>query len=95
DTEKSGDSANAKGPAVVRSPPSPHLRPPLPPPGTTDALPSDPEIISLRPVKEVVRSLTPDHPLRIVLLGEPDEMPRAEYGAKLMGWFRLLHSLKV
>jgi hypothetical protein len=94
DAEKSGDSATAGRLAVVRSPPSPYLRPALPPAGSAGADQSSSEVISMRPIKEVIRGLSPDHPLRIVLLGEPDEMPRAEYGAKLKGWFRLLYSAK-
>jgi hypothetical protein len=33
------------------------------------------------------------HPLRILLAGEPDELPREEYFAKLPGWFRLLRTM--
>ena len=59
------------------------------------ALSIDPEeVISLRALKAFVRNLRPDHPLRIVLLGEPDEMSRYEYGSKLMGWIRLAHCAK-
>jgi len=46
--------------------------------------------VSLRPVKEFVRSLRPEHPLRIVLAGEPDEIERSEYFVKLTVWLRLL-----
>ncbi len=49
-----------------------------------------PETVSLRPIKEFVRNLRPDHPLRLVLVGEPDEMDRSEYYVKLTIWLRLL-----
>jgi hypothetical protein len=52
------------------------------------------EAISLRGLKSFAQNLRPDHPLRIVLLGEPDEMSRSEYGSKLMGWIRLAHCAK-
>jgi hypothetical protein len=52
------------------------------------------EVISLRSLKAFAQNLRPDHPLRIVLLGEPDEMSRSEYGSKLMGWVRLAHCAK-
>jgi len=47
-------------------------------------------MVSLRPIKEVVRKLSPDHPLRMVLMGEPDTMDRGEYFVKLTVWLRLL-----
>jgi hypothetical protein len=47
-------------------------------------------MISLRPLKEFVQQLNPDHPLRVVLMSEPDEMDRAEYCVKLTVWLRLL-----
>jgi hypothetical protein len=46
--------------------------------------------VSLRPLKEFVRNLRPEHPLRLVLVGEPDEMDRGEYYVKLTIWLRLL-----
>lgn len=46
--------------------------------------------ISLRPVKEFARRLSQDHPLRVVLAGEPDEMDAGEYCVKLTVWLRLL-----
>ncbi|MCI4337094.1 MAG: hypothetical protein L3K17_07915 [Thermoplasmata archaeon] len=49
-----------------------------------------PAIVTLRPLKEVARRLAPAHPLRILLLGEPDEMPAAEFASKAGGWLRLL-----
>jgi hypothetical protein len=52
------------------------------------------EMISLRDVKRAIRGLRADHPLRIVLLGEPDEMPRAEFASKLLGWVRLAYCAK-
>jgi len=48
------------------------------------------EMISLRPLKEFVQKLNPDHPLRVVLMAEPDEIDRDEYYVKLTVWLRLL-----
>jgi hypothetical protein len=47
------------------------------------------EFVSLRDLKACVAQLPPAHPLRVLLSGEPDEIPRSEYAAKLVGWFRL------
>ncbi len=52
--------------------------------------PKGPSLVSLRPLKELVRKLSPSHPLRILLLGEPDAMPAAEFSSKISGWLRLL-----
>jgi hypothetical protein len=46
--------------------------------------------VSLRPLKEFVQRLSPDHPLRVVLMEEPDEIDRTEYCVKLAIWLRLL-----
>ncbi len=46
--------------------------------------------VSLRPIKEFVRALRPDHALRLVLMDEPDEMDRGEYYVKLTIWLRLM-----
>lgn len=34
--------------------------------------------------------LAPAHPLRILLLGEPDEMSVSEFASKVGGWLRLI-----
>jgi len=47
-------------------------------------------MVSLHEMKAMVQSLDPSHPLRILLLGEPDEIPRQEYAVKVVGWFRLI-----
>jgi hypothetical protein len=47
-------------------------------------------LVSLREMKAMAQSLDPSHPLRILVLGEPDEIPRQEYAAKVVGWFRLI-----
>ena len=47
-------------------------------------------MVSLREMKAMAQTLDPSHPLRILVLGEPDEIPREEYGAKVVGWFRLI-----
>jgi hypothetical protein len=41
-------------------------------------------------MKAMAQSLEPFHPLRILVLGEPDEIPRSEYANKVVGWFRLI-----
>ncbi len=48
--------------------------------------------IDLRALKALVRTLVPTHPLRILMLGEPNEISREEYVAKVAGWFRLLRT---
>ncbi len=74
-----------------------HLRSPLlplpasPSEGQEQPPPTEPEWVSLRPIKDLVGRLDQNHPLRILLLGEPDEMLRWEYGSKLSGWLRLLY----
>ena len=46
--------------------------------------------VAIRPVKDVVRRLPPSHPLRVVVLSEPDELDGNEYFVKLSVWLRLL-----
>lgn len=46
--------------------------------------------IETRPLKEIVRKLPRDHPLRVVILSEPDDMDLNEYFVKLTVWLRLL-----
>ncbi|MGP8146968.1 MAG: hypothetical protein ACLQAS_06110 [Thermoplasmata archaeon] len=41
-------------------------------------------------MKEFVEKLSANHPLRIVLMSEPDEIGRSEYLVKLTVWLRLL-----
>lgn len=48
--------------------------------------------VSIRPIKEFVRALRPDHPLRTVLVGEPDQLSREEFYVKITIWLRLLPS---
>lgn len=47
-------------------------------------------MVSLREMKAMVQGLDPANPLRILVLGEPDEIPRSEYATKVVGWFRLI-----
>lgn len=47
-------------------------------------------MVSLREMKAMAQSLDPSHPLRVLLSGEPDEIPRQEYATKVVGWFRLI-----
>lgn len=49
-----------------------------------------PELVSLRSMKAVAESFDPSHPLRVLLMGEPDELPANEFVAKVRGWFRLM-----
>ena len=46
--------------------------------------------VATRPLKEIVRKLPPDHPLRVVILAEPDEIDGDECFVKLTVWLRLL-----
>lgn len=48
--------------------------------------------VSLRQLKATVQRLEPSNPLRILVLGEPDEMPRFEYTVKILSWYRLILS---
>jgi hypothetical protein len=48
--------------------------------------------VSLRPLKAVAETFGPTHPLRTLLLSEPDEVPAAEYALKVGSWFRLLRT---
>jgi hypothetical protein len=48
--------------------------------------------VSLRPIKDFVRTLRPDHPLRLVISGEPDQLAPDEFCVKLTIWLRLLPS---
>ena len=47
-------------------------------------------MVSLREMKAMAQGLDTGHPFRILLLGEPDEIPRPEYEGKVVGWFRLI-----
>ena len=46
--------------------------------------------VATRPLKEIVRKLPPDHPLRVVILSELDELDGDECFVKLTVWLRLL-----
>jgi len=46
--------------------------------------------VPLGPVKEIVRKLPLGHPLRVVVLSEPDEIDGKECFVKLGVWLRLL-----
>ncbi|MDE1822156.1 MAG: hypothetical protein KGJ23_15170 [Euryarchaeota archaeon] len=48
--------------------------------------------VSLRPLKAVAETFGAAHPLRTLLMGEPDEIPAMEYAAKVAGWFRLMRT---
>lgn len=60
-------------------------------PSATD-LGSDPpvEMLSLRRLKALVRRLPRDEPVRDLIEGEPDEIPREEYAIKMSIWWKLL-----
>lgn len=47
-------------------------------------------MVSLREMKAMAQGLDPSHPFRVLILGEPDEIPRNEYATKVVGWFRLI-----
>ena len=46
----------------------------------------------LRRLEAMVQGLELTNPLRILLLWEPDEIPRTEYATKVVGWFRLIET---
>jgi hypothetical protein len=56
----------------------------------SSATPRSSDLVSLRPFKSSIQYLPPTHPLRILLAGEPDEIPTAEFAVKMVGWHRLL-----
>lgn len=47
-------------------------------------------MVDLTPLKAVVRRLPSRHPLRLVVLAEPDWISRRDYVAKAEVWCRLL-----
>ena len=47
-------------------------------------------LVDLRPLKGAVLELPADHPLRLVVLMEPDKLSREEYAGRLPTWFNLL-----
>jgi hypothetical protein len=47
-------------------------------------------MVSLRELKALVQGLDAANPVRVLVLGEPDEIPRSEYAAKVAGWYRLI-----
>jgi hypothetical protein len=51
-------------------------------------------LVSIRELKAMVQGLEPSNPLRIMVMSEPDEMPRFEYTAKVLSWYRLVLSRK-
>ncbi len=74
---RGGSSKTSGSPALLPAPPLPRS------PGTSG-------FVSLRPIKEFVRKLPLGHPLRIIVLSEPDEIDGDECFVKLTVWLRLL-----
>lgn len=70
-----------------------HLRVARPEPATEDAAGKQQvcETVDLRPLKLAVGRLALRHPLRDVVLSEPDTVPFGEYAAKVLVWIKLLH----
>lgn len=89
-----GDPENApKAVGRPKAPPAgPGMADPFPPAITQarGASPSVPDAIELMPLKAAVGRLPTGHPAREVILAEPDVLPRSEYAAKAVVWFRLL-----
>lgn len=50
------------------------------------------DLVDLRPLKRTAEEFGPAHPLRVLLLGEPDLIPAAEYAVKVGGWYRLMRA---
>ncbi len=42
-------------------------------------------MVDLRSLKQAAEALGPAHPLRVLVSGEPDEIPREEYVTKILG----------
>ena len=53
-----------------------------------------PSSVSLRSLKRLANKLAPAHPLRALLLNEPDDLPWDEYVTKASVWAQLM-DLKV
>lgn len=51
-------------------------------------------LVDLQPLKCAVARMPQGSPLRTVVLEEPDSLPRGEYAAKAVVWFRLLRILQ-
>ena len=48
------------------------------------------DLVDLRPLKGVARHLPPGDPVRLLIEGEPDRLPRAVLAAKADSWVLLL-----
>ncbi len=48
------------------------------------------DLVDLRPLKEVARRLPSGDPVRLLIEGEPDRLPRAVLAAKADSWVLLL-----
>lgn len=53
-------------------------------------LPIQVKMVSLKRLKGIASKLGPRHPLRVIMLTEPDEIPWAEYTTKAKIWWMLL-----
>lgn len=70
--------------------PSPGRAPVVP--GQADGSPEDlsQAFVDLRPLKKVARGLPETDPVRLLIEGEPDRLPRAVLAAKADSWVLLL-----
>ena len=67
-------------------------RDPAVPAGEAYASPEDPfqALVDLRPLKKVARGLPEADPVRLLIEGEPDRLPKAVLAAKADSWVLLL-----
>jgi hypothetical protein len=83
--------AEPGGTGAADNTPSPH-RDPAVPVGEAYTSPEDPSqaLVDLRPLKKVARGLPETDPVRLLIEGEPDRLPKAVLAAKADSWVLLL-----
>jgi hypothetical protein len=79
------------GTGAADKPSSPEYDPAVPV-GEANASPEDPAhaFVDLRPLKKVARGLPETDPVRLLIEGEPDCLPKAVLAAKADSWVLLL-----
>lgn len=83
--------AEPGGIGAASNDPSPDRNPAVPV-GEANASPEDPSqaVVDLRPLKKVARGLPETDPVRLLIEGEPDRLPKTVLAAKADSWVLLL-----
>jgi hypothetical protein len=83
--------AGPDGTGAAHDTPSPDHDPAVPA-GEAHSTLEDPSqaLVDLRPLKKVVRGLPETDPVRLLIEGEPDRLPKAVLAAKADSWVLLL-----